>query len=667
MSFTIDIPALALLEAEFLVLRRIGGLPEYHGIQWSSLFKHLLRRRLGLPEPVPEGFVPRMGLLPAYPPSQSVVPGVSLFLRMVLPLPMPEVMQGVLEEFNRESFTNGQFQPGRTIRLESIRDCVGGEEILPRSGPSSWDRIIPLGLQALEPEIHQLERMEEFSLILDSPLRLPRPEGTAHDGHRFFDSAYAADPSAIGHLISRLRQRGDLRASADIQQDNRTSGLRIADAKLDWLDIPYGRASRKVLGGVVGMLRIIGRPLPQEALSLSLGQYVGAGKNTAFGFGFYHIPEVDVARQVIWREGRPSPEPVPKSTIAPPPAQETVTEEMRTTSWRPALGESQLAGMSVYLTSTCRNATLRGRTLVIEHSEGERRIPWDRVGRLVLVGRPAVPPAILHRAARASIPVSFLDALGRLVGLLQTPSPVSAQLRLRQEESLADENWRLKTAREMIAAKIHNCRVILRRNNADEPRLGGMEENAARALSLDSLRGIEGAAANAFFHKFAGLVDPFSFPGRRYRPSTDPVNAMLSFGYSLLANRLGSALAACDIDPRLGIFHQGRGRHFALASDLLEQFRHVSERLVLALIHRREVTPGDFNMSDSGPCRGKPGVIGLMIRRMEETLARERILADNGEGEGKTRSDLNGFLDRAATQLIEVFQRRRPYDAFRIR
>jgi CRISPR/Cas system-associated endonuclease Cas1 len=142
---------------------------------------------------------------------------------------------------------------------------------------------------------------------------------------------------------------------------------------------------------------------------------------------------------------------------------------------------------------------------------------------------------------------------------------------------------------------------------------------------------------------------------------------MLSFGYSLLANRLGSALAACDIDPRLGIFHQGRGRHFALASDLLEQFRHVSERLVLALIHRREVTPGDFNMSDSGPCRGKPGVIGLMIRRMEETLARERILADNGEGEGKTRSDLNGFLDRAATQLIEVFQRRRPYDAFRIR
>ncbi len=118
MSFTIDIPALALLEAEFLVLRRIGGLPEYHGIQWSSLFKHLLRRRLGLPEPVPEGFVPRMGLLPAYPPSQSVVPGVSLFLRMVLPLPMPEVMQGVLEEFNRESFTNGQFQPGRTIRLD---------------------------------------------------------------------------------------------------------------------------------------------------------------------------------------------------------------------------------------------------------------------------------------------------------------------------------------------------------------------------------------------------------------------------------------------------------------------------------------------------------------------------------------------------------------------
>jgi CRISPR-associated protein Cas1 len=132
--------------------------------------------------------------------------------------------------------------------------------------------------------------------------------------------------------------------------------------------------------------------------------------------------------------------------------------------------------MSVYLTSTCRNATLRGRTLVIEHSEGERRIPWDRVGRLVLVGRPAGPPAILHRAARASIRVSFLDALGRLVGLLQTPSPVSAQLRLRQEESLADENWRLKTAREMIAAKIHNCRVILRRNNADEPRLGGMEE-----------------------------------------------------------------------------------------------------------------------------------------------------------------------------------------------
>jgi len=135
--------------------------------------------------------------------------------------------------------------------------------------------------------------------------------------------------------------------------------------------------------------------------------------------------------------------------------------------------------------------------------------------------------------------------------------------------------------------------------------LAVLARRALRAEDLDELRGIEGAAARAYFDVFSLMIkvddEAFAFRGRSRRPPKDPVNAMLSFGYALLQRDCAGALVGIGLDPAIGFLHADRPGRLGLALDLMEELRvPVVDRLVLALINRRQLTSADFKRRDGG-------------------------------------------------------------------
>lgn len=174
----------------------------------------------------------------------------------------------------------------------------------------------------------------------------------------------------------------------------------------------------------------------------------------------------------------------------------------------------------------------------------------------------------------------------------------------------------------MIIAKIANCRTILQRAVRDHgARLDAdsvqkaADELAALLkslrdthLAMDSIRGLEGRAGHVYFSVFDHLITAqktdFVFNGRSRRPPLDPVNALLSFFYTLLCHDISSALESVGLDPAVGFFHQDRPGRPSLALDLMEEFRpFLVDRLILSLINRSQVTRKGFTISESGAVR----------------------------------------------------------------
>jgi len=162
---------------------------------------------------------------------------------------------------------------------------------------------------------------------------------------------------------------------------------------------------------------------------------------------------------------------------------------------------------------------------------------------------------------------------------------------------------------------------------------------------------------------FAELVAPLEFPGRSYHPPVGPVSSMLSFGYTLLYNRMATMLHDRGFNPRLGFFHQGRGAHAALASDLVEELRHIVDRVVLALVHKGEVKPDDFEVAQRR---------GVNISRLKGEGFRKFIgkfegtMASKASYHGGERLSYNAYLDEIADNLRRALKLGIPYRALRI-
>lgn len=238
-------------------------------------------------------------------------------------------------------------------------------------------------------------------------------------------------------------------------------------------------------------------------------------------------------------------------------------------------------------------------------------------------GRITMPTVLLLNENK--IPVYFC----RPNGALRLTIPVNEtnfDIWLNQLEVSKDESFVLAFARQIVEAKINNHKVIARRQCQDESRLvefNNLMDKALNAPSVDSLRGIEGSSAALFFETLnSSLPEEWKFDSRTKRPPEDPVNAMLSFGYTILYHHISTSLQTEGLNPQISFYHVPNNRYFPLASDLQEEFRHIIDALVLYIIRRNMVSLKDFTFEENAryPC-----LMSYEFRKKYMQMVEERL------------------------------------------
>lgn len=254
-----------------------------------------------------------------------------------------------------------------------------------------------------------------------------------------------------------------------------------------------------------------------------------------------------------------------------------------------------------------------------EPEKGSRKVRLLDVSELCVMGNVQVTAQALNELLSRGIPVAHFSYAGWFYGISTGLSSRNVELRLRQFEAARDPARCLQLARGFVARKVQNCRTLLRRNHAGDPRraldeLATLQERAQEAQSIESLLGIEGTAARVYFGEFAGMFKPqpgeaapaFNLEERNRRPPRDPVNALLSLAYSILTKDWTVTLQAVGFDPLLGFYHQPRFGRPALALDLMEEFRPlIADSVTINLINNGEIHPSDF-IQRGGACSLTP-------------------------------------------------------------
>jgi len=234
------------------------------------------------------------------------------------------------------------------------------------------------------------------------------------------------------------------------------------------------------------------------------------------------------------------------------------------------------------------------------------------VSQLVLCGSVSVSAQALHWLCQEGIPVVHLTSGHWFCGLTTGITLRNAFVRSAQFQAAADPARCLTTAKAIVAAKGANQRTMLRRNaspnpSADLDDMADLLGKVPSAPSCEHLLGLEGNLAARYYANFARLLSPrdfdasWDFTTRNRRPPKDPVNAMLSFGYAMLAKECTVALLAEGLDPWWGLYHKPRYGRPALALDLMEEFRPlVVDSAVITAVNTGMVTAGDFVRSNAG-------------------------------------------------------------------
>ena len=297
-----------------------------------------------------------------------------------------------------------------------------------------------------------------------------------------------------------------------------------------------------------------------------------------------------------------------------------------------AIDSSHPLETTMYVDHTGALLRTRGeRLLVVDGEETLARVNWRRVRQVVLIGRVGMSTPFVHRALKRGVETVLLDDSGAYLGRIQ-PGERGREFDRRIQFAAADSaSASLRLARGFVLGKLQNQRVMLQRldRKLDEPILGPsirhidkFHYDAERTDTLVQLRGLEGAAAREYFKAVGDFLLPeWQWQGRVRRPPTDPVNAMLSFGYTLLSNEGVSAAELAGLDPDIGFLHLPHPGRPSLALDLVEEFRAlIVDSVVFGLIGRKQVTPSDFETLDDGACRmskvSRDAFLGAYEKRM---------------------------------------------------
>lgn len=282
---------------------------------------------------------------------------------------------------------------------------------------------------------------------------------------------------------------------------------------------------------------------------------------------------------------------------------------------------------------------------VVVRVDGEKRlqVPILSIEGIVCFGQVSCSPALMHFCGECDVSISFLSESGRFLARVIGPVHGNVLLRREQYRRADDETATCQLAISIIAAKVLNARSSILRTLRDRPEspraedlrrsasaLSGFAGQLRTSESLDSARGVEGAAARAYFDVLDGMIvqqkEHFFFRERSRRPPLDRVNAMLSFAYTLVMHDVIAALECVGLDPAVGFLHRDRPGRPGLALDLLEELRGwLADRFVLSLINLRQIASDDFSvMENSAVLLGEEGrkrfIAAYQKRKLEELI-----------------------------------------------
>lgn len=258
-------------------------------------------------------------------------------------------------------------------------------------------------------------------------------------------------------------------------------------------------------------------------------------------------------------------------------------------------------------------------------------VPVAKIDQIFIFGNCMITTPAMTFCLKEDIPIILLSSHGNYYGVIDSPLGDNVSLHHKQFTRAADPAFCLTTAKTVVAAKLHNCRLLLQRHQRRKQiplvataieRLGEISVRFQNAATREEVNGYEGAGAAQYFAALRQLVDPaFRFTSRTRQPPTDPVNSLLSFGYTLLFYNLYGLIVARGLHPYVGHLHLMRDRHPALASDLIEEFRApVVDAMVLSLVNGKMIAPTDFLRLPHGPCLLKDSARKVFIRAFEQKM-----------------------------------------------
>lgn len=253
--------------------------------------------------------------------------------------------------------------------------------------------------------------------------------------------------------------------------------------------------------------------------------------------------------------------------------------------------------------------------LIVSSPKGSRRIPLEAVDALVLLGGAQITTQAIDACVRRSVRVSALQMSGKIRFVVHAATSGNIHLRTALFRVATNQAHSLELSKIIVAAKIQNSRKVVERWSRDASNPQDAEQLAKRgkfirkrieqlpqASTGDHVRGIEGDAARIYFRAVNQVVAPhdFKFSTRTRRPPRDPVNALLGFCYGLLVTECIGAAESVGLDYQMGFFHRPRSGRPSLALDLAEEFRALTDRFVVSLIRRRQITHDHFVNTPGG-------------------------------------------------------------------
>lgn len=258
-------------------------------------------------------------------------------------------------------------------------------------------------------------------------------------------------------------------------------------------------------------------------------------------------------------------------------------------------------------------------------------IPAIKVDQIVIFGNANLTTPTVKFILESGIDLAYLSSRGNYRGRLESGFAKDARLRQMQYERSLDPDFRLALSKRFVGGKIHNLLALCRRQRGSQKdrtirapmaALERLSHKVALAEGLEELRGYEGAASAAYYKAFRSLLkQDWGFARRSHRPPRDPVNALLSLGYTLLYNNIYAFINLVGLDPYQGFFHETKYGHATLASDLMEEWRPVIvDSLVLVMINRGELSKGDFRWI-RGQVRLTREGLARFLRRYDGRLA----------------------------------------------